>query len=84
MARGDIVVVKGDWVYDSLHPEWNEIHAVHDCQIIDHIDLPDSDALKDPNVPQTPWPLGLQPSEVFNTLDLWCKSMGDVGGAETG
>lgn len=84
MARGDIVVVKGDWVYDSLHPGWNEIHAVHDCQIIDHIDLPDSDALKDPNVPQTPWPLGLQPSEVFNTLDFWCKSMGDAGGAETG
>jgi hypothetical protein len=35
-------------------------------------------------VPQTPWPLGLQPSEVFNTPDFWCKSMGDAGSAETG
>jgi integrase len=30
----DVVVVKGDWIYDSLRDGWNEIHAVHDCLII--------------------------------------------------
>jgi hypothetical protein len=84
MARGDIVVIKGNWIYDSLHPGWHEIHAVHDCQIIGHMDLPGSKELKDPNVPQTPWPLELQPSHVFDTLDFWCRSIGDADGADEG
>ena len=30
----DLVVVTGDWVYDSLHSGWNELHPVHHIQII--------------------------------------------------
>lgn len=37
LSGRDVVVVKGDWIYDSLHDGWNEIHAVHDCQIIGHL-----------------------------------------------
>jgi len=37
MDSRDVIVVKGDWIYDSLHDGWNEIHAVHDCQIIGHL-----------------------------------------------
>ena len=31
MQKGDIVIVKGEWIYDSLHDGWNEIHPVRDC-----------------------------------------------------
>jgi hypothetical protein len=31
---GDIVVVKGEWIYDSLHIGWNEIHPVKYCRKI--------------------------------------------------
>ncbi len=34
LAIGDVVIVKGSWVYDSLHEGWNEIHPVKACQII--------------------------------------------------
>jgi hypothetical protein len=34
LTRGDIVVVKGEWIYDSLHHGWNEIHPIRDCCII--------------------------------------------------
>jgi hypothetical protein len=34
LAAGYVVVVKGEWVYDSLHHGWNEIHPIRDCQII--------------------------------------------------
>jgi len=30
----DLLVVKGEWVYDSLHSGWNEIHPVRYCQKI--------------------------------------------------
>ena len=34
LQAGDIVMVSGDWIYDSSHAGWNEIHAVHNCQKI--------------------------------------------------
>jgi hypothetical protein len=30
----DLVVVSGEWVYDSLHDGWNEIHPIRQCQKI--------------------------------------------------
>jgi hypothetical protein len=30
----DIVMVSGEWVYDSFHEGWNEIHPVRWCQKI--------------------------------------------------
>ena len=40
MRSGDIVIVKGEWIYD-LHHGWNEIHPVLDCCILGHMDLGD-------------------------------------------
>lgn len=34
LSRGDLVVVKGEWIYDSLHKGWHEIHPVRHCEII--------------------------------------------------
>jgi hypothetical protein len=31
---GDVLVVKGRWVYDSAHEGWNEIHPILHCQRI--------------------------------------------------
>ena len=31
---GAVVVVTGDWVYDSGHAGWNEIHPVKSCQVM--------------------------------------------------
>jgi hypothetical protein len=34
-GRGaDILVIKGDWIYDSLHDGWNEIHPILQAQRI--------------------------------------------------
>ncbi|MBL0053872.1 MAG: hypothetical protein IPP29_21460 [Bacteroidetes bacterium] len=34
LKPGHVVMLKGRWIYDSLHDGWNEIHAIHACQII--------------------------------------------------
>lgn len=34
LKKGHVVMMKGRWIYDSLHDGWNEIHAIHACQII--------------------------------------------------
>jgi hypothetical protein len=38
---GAVVVVTGDWVYDSGHAGWNEIHPVKSCQVIGHLGTAD-------------------------------------------
>ena len=30
----DILFVKGDWVYDTAHEGWNEIHPIKDCRLV--------------------------------------------------
>jgi hypothetical protein len=37
LSDRDVVVVKGEWIYDSGHTGWNEIHPVRDCQIVGHL-----------------------------------------------
>jgi len=72
LGEGDIVVVKGNWIYDSLHVGWNEIHAVHDCQIIGKIDQ-DSNG-------NWIWPQGLgDPTSVQQLLDNWCDALTGAG-----
>ena len=44
---GDIVVFKGEWVYDSLHDGWNEIHPVKCCEKLDWFEKPDKLKLPD-------------------------------------
>jgi hypothetical protein len=34
---GDIVLVRGDWVYDAGHGGWNEIHPVRHVQRLDNV-----------------------------------------------
>ena len=81
LSKGDVVVVKGDWVYDSLHPGWNEIHAVHDCQIIGHMDLPDN--LNDGTIRQTPWLPGLGDFiDLEGILAIWCQGIIEAGTIE--
>jgi hypothetical protein len=72
---GDLVIIKGDWIYDSLHVGWNEIHAVHDCQII----IPA--ALN----PGGGWPadigmgLGLDsPPRIQEAVDFWCNALDEA------
>lgn len=71
LKNGDLVVLKGDWVYDSLHNGWNEIHAIHACQRIDELD------------PAADWPPELSTTAgVEQLLDEWCRSIADAEDAE--
>jgi hypothetical protein len=80
LARGDVVVIKGNWVYDSLHDGWNEIHAIHACQKIGRFD---------PDHP-TQWPAlfnGMPintPDAVRAARDFWCDAIGKAEEAEDG
>jgi hypothetical protein len=70
MNLGDIVVVKGDWVYDAGHDGWNEIHPVRHVQVIR---VPDR--LKGDN------PATEQLVEQFKkrVLDPWCFQLRTAG-----
>jgi hypothetical protein len=88
LSPGDIVVVTGDWVYDGGHGGWNEIHAVHSCQIIlDHTRVP-KDAKGN-----LAWPTGTDQElgvalstvpEVSQAIDVFCKAIGNATVTETG
>ncbi len=78
LANDVLVVVKGDWIYDSLHQGWNEIHAVHACQII-------PGSLNE----DRSWPadigggLGLDtPEKVKTAVDVWCRALEEAKKAE--
>lgn len=78
LGVGDIVVIQGRWIYDSLHDGWNEIHAIHACHKIGSKD------------PDAPWPvledgtdLG-DPASVSAAIDRWCKILAGATGAEQG
>ncbi|MGA8029501.1 MAG: hypothetical protein WB992_20355 [Bryobacteraceae bacterium] len=78
LGAGDLVVIQGRWIYDSLHDGWNEIHAIHACQKIGSKD------------PQGAWPvlsdgtdLG-DPASVSAAVDHWCKILAGATGAEEG
>ncbi len=85
LVAGQIVVMKGNWVYDSLHTGWNEIHAIHACQIIGEttdgktwpttIDAPDGTVLQ----------LDLGTDEgVKAAIGVWCLAMNQAEDAEEG
>ncbi len=87
LQAGDIVVVTGDWIYDSGHAGWNEIHAVHNCQIIPGKDGKTPAALNSDGT----WPddlgdgMGLDtPPKVQQMLERWCSAIGAATGAQTG
>lgn len=41
LSGGAVVVVAGDWIYDSGHIGWNEIHPVKSCQVIGYLNPED-------------------------------------------
>lgn len=80
LTAGNIVVVKGDWIYDSLHDGWNEMHAIHACQII----CASMEGGKT-------WPadigggFGLDTSDkVKAAVGKWCDAIKDAEDCETG
>ena len=87
MRSGDIVIVKGVWIYDSLHHGWNEIHPVLDCEIIGHMELGDTGAAASP---ATPWPpdlggIGLDTKDkVDAAVPRWCKMLDEKDETQDG
>jgi hypothetical protein len=78
LTDGDIVVIQGRWVYDSLHVGWNEIHAIHACNKI---------TSKDPDAPWPVLPDGTDlsdPAAVTNLMNTWCYMLAGSTGAEDG
>jgi hypothetical protein len=81
LVPGALVVVKGDWIYDSLHQGWNEIHAVHACQIISEVRLNEDGS----------WPADIgggkgldTPEKVKALVDEWCLAVDQADEAEEG
>jgi hypothetical protein len=73
----DIVVVKGEWVYDSLHEGWNEIHPIRDCQILGRLEPDENGEFKWSNFrykdKETNTEFTLDSIESFNLLHrYWC------------
>ena len=85
LAAGKIVVLKGNWVYDSLHDGWNEIHAIHAGQIIGEM----TDSRTWPKVIDFPaggtieLDLGTQ-AGVERAIGIWCLAMNQAEDAEEG
>jgi hypothetical protein len=65
---GDIVLVRGDWVYDAGHRGWNEIHPVRYVQRLDNVPAEFHGA-----APTTPELVERFKREV---LDPWCFEVG--------
>lgn len=72
LSVGDIVVVKGEWVYDSLHHGWNEIHPVRACCII-------AKGSEIGSGIHLPWPPFLATdADVDALLKRWCPMLEDA------
>lgn len=85
LSARDVVVVKGDWVYDSLHDGWNEIHAVHDCQIVGHLE--DGQGWADFTFTDLSTGIVLKldtQANVETARDFWCDALRAAEGAEEG
>lgn len=83
---GDIVIVSGDWIYDSGHRGWNEIHAVHNCQKIGEIVTNADGSLSWPTtIGWVGFNLGLDtPDKVKVTRCFWCLALQDANQTVTG
>ncbi|MDX2249540.1 MAG: hypothetical protein SF052_22340 [Bacteroidia bacterium] len=80
----DVVVIKGEWIYDSLHIGWNEIHPVRACQIIGYLKNDGAIwAVCDRNTDEVLFTLD-SPEKVEELKQLWCNALNDAEDAETG
>ena len=79
-------MVSGDWIYDSGHAGWNEIHAIHACQ---RLSGSDGVILAKVN-PDGTWPddlgggLGLDLPHLPVTLARWKAAIADATTAVNG
>lgn len=73
LKRGDIVVLKGAWVYDSLHHGWNELHPIKACCKIGETTIGGA------------WPPELATGPAVEALlKTWCGMLDDCDAAEEG
>jgi hypothetical protein len=87
MDKGDVVIVRGEWVYDSLHAGWNEIHPVRACQIIGRLQPDENGNLDFKNFSYTDLSTGtvftLDSAEnVERFRDFWCNALDGADDAE--
>jgi hypothetical protein len=86
IVAGQIFVIKGNWIYDSLHDGWNEIHAIHACQKIGTMEL---DGKTWPSQIEAPPEFGGMLSlatlpEVERAIGVWCLAIRQAEDAEGG
>lgn len=90
LADCDIVVVQGDWIYDSLHEGWNEIHPVKRCEKLGTLEIDKNDGQykwsnftwTDP-ITNTPFKIDT-PENVEALRQHWCDVWKGVVKAEEG
>ncbi|MGE0813269.1 MAG: hypothetical protein AB7O28_06860 [Vicinamibacterales bacterium] len=82
IGKGDIVAVKGTWVYDSLHHGWNEMHPVLACEVVGRLPLPKMDVIHDPPVT---WPPPFDTDAGITAfVQRWCAGIKDADDAVDG
>lgn len=84
LSGSDVVVVKGEWIYDSLHKGWNEIHPVRACQIIGFLKEGDTNwTVCDRDTGEALFTLDTaERVEAFQSA--WCGAIQDAEQAEEG
>jgi len=83
LDKKDVVVVTGEWIYDSGHAGWNEIHPVRDCQIIGR-NLEDWNTFRFMDQ-STQFDVTLDSDANLQLLlDYWCGMLTDAHEAEEG
>jgi hypothetical protein len=85
LSKRDVVVVRGQWVYDSGHAGWNEIHPVRDCQIIGRLEVDQPwDTFKF-NDQSTGFEVTLDSdANLQRLIDFWCGMIDGAHDAEDG
>lgn len=85
LQAGDIVLVTGNWIYDSGHVGWNEIHAVHFCMKIAEIVTNSDGTWSWPSAILADSGMGLAtPAQVTAARSQLCCALRTAGGAVKG
>lgn len=70
-AGGDVILVRGDWVYDAGHSGWNEIHPIRHVQKLTGVVDPRFQAMGKADV-------ALVAAFKKEVLDVWCLRVGEA------
>lgn len=85
LMKGDVIVLRGGWIFDSGHKGWNEIHPVRHGQKIGF--LADEQTWKDFSYtdPETGRVFALQTEDDFVIFRAhWCEALDDARDAVDG